>query len=286
MLDTGRDPWDDRSNADDPPIVDLADEEPGRLEGLLRRALGVPDDDAASRVPPPTWRPGPTPDRSAARGARRTRPGSPVRRGRTVASVLVVVVLAVALFVFSRRDGTGASVDGIQALAPAPERTSRPQSLPADGDGGEPTTTSAEIDGSSPPSGLLPEPLTRTCTTSGTAGSAVVLTCPPPAGMRLVRYEVHVTRDALERRYRMMAGEPGTTPERGAPACAKGEPDARSWSRAAAPRTVVGWYSCRISSGRAEMWWTDRDALVLGHAVRTDADLATLFEWWRRAPDA
>lgn len=67
-------------------------------------------------------------------------------------------------------------------------------------------------------------------------------------------------------------------PEAGPSACAHGVPDERSWSRPGAPHRVVGRFTCRISNGRAEMWWTDGDTLA--HAVAPHADLATLFAWW------
>jgi hypothetical protein len=68
-------------------------------------------------------------------------------------------------------------------------------------------------------------------------------------------------------------------PAAGAPACARGRPDERSWSRPSAPTRVVGRYRCTFEHGRAVMWWTD-DGL-LAHATATDADLARLFTWWR-----
>jgi len=72
-------------------------------------------------------------------------------------------------------------------------------------------------------------------------------------------------------------------PRTGAPTCASGRPDERSWARAAAPSRVVGRYTCEIARGHGEMWWSD-DHGILAHAVAPDTDLAALFTWWLRHP--
>jgi hypothetical protein len=69
-------------------------------------------------------------------------------------------------------------------------------------------------------------------------------------------------------------------PTTGAPACAKGAEDERSWSRPTEPRVAVGRYACRVEQGRAAMWWTVDDRGLLAHAIATDADLASLYAWW------
>ncbi|HEY5170162.1 MAG TPA: hypothetical protein VIK54_00385 [Acidimicrobiia bacterium] len=82
--------------------------------------------------------------------------------------------------------------------------------------------------------------------------------------------------------YRRAAGAAVVTPRSGPPACARGVPDERAWSTAAAPDAAVGRYRCRFEDGRAAMWWTRGDRLV--HAVASDGDLAGLFSWWRAHP--
>lgn len=72
-------------------------------------------------------------------------------------------------------------------------------------------------------------------------------------------------------------------PRTGAPVCAAGRPDERSWARAAAPARVIGRYTCEFAQGHAQMWWSD-DHGILAHAVAPDADLAALFTWWLRHP--
>jgi hypothetical protein len=66
----------------------------------------------------------------------------------------------------------------------------------------------------------------------------------------------------------------------GAPACARGQPDERAWSRPETPDAISGRYRCRLEGGRAAIWWTDEHGL-LAHAVASDGDLAALFDWWR-----
>jgi hypothetical protein len=66
----------------------------------------------------------------------------------------------------------------------------------------------------------------------------------------------------------------------GAPACARGQPDERAWSRPETPEVISGRYRCRRESGYAAIWWTDEHG-VLAHAVAADGDLAALFAWWR-----
>jgi hypothetical protein len=102
------------------------------------------------------------------------------------------------------------------------------------------------------------------------------LLCPIPNGT--VTY-MQVTD--LASRYRAVAGADDGVAERGVAACARGQQDERAWSRPAAPVEIAGRYRCRITSTRAEMWWTVDDAHVLAHATRADGDLAALFSWWR-----
>jgi hypothetical protein len=66
----------------------------------------------------------------------------------------------------------------------------------------------------------------------------------------------------------------------GAPACARGQPDERAWSRPESPQVVSGRYRCRMESGHAAMWWIDEHGL-LAHAVARNANLSALFAWWR-----
>jgi hypothetical protein len=84
--------------------------------------------------------------------------------------------------------------------------------------------------------------------------------------------------------YRRATGGPDEHAASGAPACERGEPDERAWSRPDAPGVVAGRYTCRFTDGgAAEMWWTDEGRGELAHATRRDGDLAALFAWWRAA---
>jgi len=66
---------------------------------------------------------------------------------------------------------------------------------------------------------------------------------------------------------------------RGAPACARGLADERSWSRPPEPEVAVGRYRCRIESGKAAIWWFDEHGLV-AHVLAPNGNLTSLFAWW------
>jgi hypothetical protein len=69
----------------------------------------------------------------------------------------------------------------------------------------------------------------------------------------------------------------------GSPACARGRPDERAWSRPPTPTAVAGRYRCVVERGHAAMWWTN-DRGEIAHAVAPNEDLAALFGWWRAFP--
>jgi hypothetical protein len=108
------------------------------------------------------------------------------------------------------------------------------------------------------------------------AGTEPQLLCPMPGGV--VEYLQVADPGAA---YRRVAGRDDEIAARGEAACASGHPEARAWARPEAPDTVAGRYLCRVFEDRAELWWTVDDAKLLGHASRRDADLASLFDWWR-----
>jgi hypothetical protein len=81
--------------------------------------------------------------------------------------------------------------------------------------------------------------------------------------------------------YEAAAGAVVDGARRGAPACASGVVEERSWSRPSAPTIPAGRYRCRIDEGRAVLWWTESSTGLLASAVAADDDLAALFEWWR-----
>jgi hypothetical protein len=103
---------------------------------------------------------------------------------------------------------------------------------------------------------------------------------------------VHCSFDGVEIDYRLIDPVPvepvyldaiGSTTRRtesGRPGCAHGAEDERSWSWPSQPSRAAGRFACRREHGRAAMWWTVADRGVLAHAVRADADLASLFAWW------
>ena len=110
-----------------------------------------------------------------------------------------------------------------------------------------------------------------------------------PLGGNLARVEMRVFGSPIrmQERYAALAVEdlpPGRT---GEPRCASGHREERGWARPERPGSAAGRYACRIEDGFASMWWTADSSGVLVHAVRTDANLAALFDWWRsEAPRA
>jgi hypothetical protein len=84
--------------------------------------------------------------------------------------------------------------------------------------------------------------------------------------------------DALTR-YRKDSGA-AIAARTGAPACARGQPDERAWSRPESPQVISGRYRCRLESGHAAIWWIDEHGL-LAHATASNGDLKALFAWWR-----
>jgi hypothetical protein len=103
------------------------------------------------------------------------------------------------------------------------------------------------------------------------------LSCPLPSGAGTVTYTQVGDAPA---RYRITVGDAHAI-RHGDAACARGAADERAWSQPSAPAAIAGRYACRAAGGRAEMWWTVDDIGLVGHATRTDGDLAALFTWWR-----
>jgi len=110
------------------------------------------------------------------------------------------------------------------------------------------------------------------------------VSCTPP-GESLGRVEMRVFGSAarMNERYRHLGAHDLPAPRSGAPRCAAGRREERGWALPESPGTVAGRYACRIEDGLAAMWWTTASSGVLLYAVRTDADLAALFDWWRSA---
>jgi hypothetical protein len=106
-------------------------------------------------------------------------------------------------------------------------------------------------------------------------GAEPQLTCPLPAGT-----VTYTQVDDAAARYRVVVGDAHPI-RHGDAACARGAADERAWSQPSAPTVIVGRYACLAAGGRAEMWWTVDDIGLVGHATRTDGDLAALFTWWR-----
>jgi hypothetical protein len=153
---------------------------------------------------------------------------------------------------------------------------------------------------SSHSSGALAEPpvapvttATAPAPTAATPTTGAVPSTPGCAGLAPRRPEVRCVVDAVDLDVRLVPPNDATAayeratgvhpvPGTGSPACARGVPDERTWSLAAAPVAAVGRYLCRIEHGRAAMWWVQGDRLA--HAVAHDDDLAGLFSWWRAHP--
>jgi hypothetical protein len=177
-------------------------------------------------------------------------PRVPAGRARPVAAAALLVALTTAWLVVGHRS------NGAQAGAPTTSESSAPgTSIPA-----PPTTV----------------PIRPGCRDLAPERSAV--RCVIDAVDVDVRlYSTAIVADA----YRRAAGAI-VAPRSGPPACARGVPDERAWSVAAAPVSAVGRYRCRFEHGRAAMWWTHGDRLV--HAVARNGDLGELFSWWRVHP--
>jgi len=103
------------------------------------------------------------------------------------------------------------------------------------------------------------------------------LSCPLPSGAGAVTY---TQVDDAAARYRVVVGDVHAI-RHGDAACARGDADERAWSRPSTPTLIAGRYACRAAGSRAELWWTVDDIGLVGHATRTDGDLAALFTWWR-----
>jgi hypothetical protein len=187
------------------------------------------------------------PPRPAPPPARRAVPKRPVLLAGLLGVLLVGCVLAV-------RSSGGGEVSPARPAAAGPAAANEPASGPA-GFGVEVGDTTG-------------------CQTL--AGSEPQLLCPMEGGV--VEY-LQVTDPAAA--YRRVAGPEVAIAARGEAACASGRPEARAWARPEAPEVVAGRYVCRVFEDRAELWWTVDDANLLGHASRNDADLASLFGWWR-----
>lgn len=249
-----------QADAGEPPTGD-------ELDALLARALGVAP--GATRRGP-TYDPPPTPV-PARRGS--DRPGSErAARARLLGGVALLGLLGAGYLLL----GTLGS-DGPGAAAP----TEAPRS----------SGPASSVPGRAPGDGLaerLPGSLAARCRPAPgldpVAHDAAV--CTP--GGRVVRLELRAftSVDALRARYRAVAG--GEHGARGAPRCARGEPEERAWAAPVAPRRPQGRYVCRLEGGEgaAALWWTSEGTLVMGHAVAPDDDLAALFAWWRAAPES
>ena len=210
---------------------------------------------------PPSVRPRPV--------GSRTRRSRPSVRAAALAVLLVVLGAGCVVALFQFGEGRNHSVGSVSAR-----------------DTGEPgARTSAPVEPPAPST----RPVVRSFTAeigdrSGCqtlAGTVPQLLCPIPQGT-----VTYIEADDVEVRYRRIAGPDAGTGKRGrgtrgAPACAAGTDDERSWADPASPTTSAGRYLCRVVDGRAEMWWSADAAGVIGHASRVDDDLAALFSWWR-----
>jgi hypothetical protein len=115
------------------------------------------------------------------------------------------------------------------------------------------------------------------------AGACADLVEPVPAvqcDIDGVHLEARLVAIADARRTYLSSSGARIAPRQGPPACARGRPDERAWSRPETPGAVAGRYRCRIEDGAAAIWWTDEHGVV-AHAVAGDHDLAGLFAWWR-----
>lgn len=109
---------------------------------------------------------------------------------------------------------------------------------------------------------------------------ASVSCAPVPDGLSVV--ELHAFEDVsrMRARYATVAAARAPSGRSGAPRCASGRREERGWAAPEAPRRKAGRYACRIDDGAATLWWTTDRARVMVRAVRPDADLEALFDWW------
>jgi hypothetical protein len=114
-----------------------------------------------------------------------------------------------------------------------------------------------------------------------TAVCADVIAAVPSVSCTLGRVQLDAELDDTAAASQLYVSRSGArvAPRHGPPACARGAPDERAWSRADAPAVAVGRYECRIESGRAAIWWFDEHGIV-AHAVAPDGNLISLFSWW------
>lgn len=224
--------------------------------------------DPAPEVPDPAfWNGRPARSRARPRRRRRIRSGR-VGRARTLAAIVLVAGLAAAWITTSQR--SSANEPTAVAASDAPD---------------ESVVTGAPITGSSAEIRRMRSLLPEAARCAETPSSVTEATC--SIALVAVHYELVGPADALRAAYlggvlpELSGGSATLAAGSGAPACARGAEDERAWSRPAEPKRAVGRYACRIEQGRAAMWWTVDDRGLLAHATAPDADLISLFAWWR-----
>lgn len=248
------------------------------VQARLERALGIPPGSGcvavAGRVAGDETESG---EKGESRGATAVspRPGlltpDPAPgRWRIPAGLLLVAVLGAAYVVVTRVD-----------RAPAAGTSQR---LPATSVGTVGTTDARPSDPIGALLAHLPDPWRTSCRAApGLDAVAVGAVACTPRGASLASVEIRVFRDAAQMhdRYADLATHDLPSGGSGGPHCASGANEERGWALPATPGAGAGRYACRVEAGVASMWWTADSSNVLVHAVRTDADLAALFNWWR-----
>jgi hypothetical protein len=192
------------------------------------------------------------------------RRGTPERR-RLALGVGLVAALAIAWIGFAARS--------TPADSPADASVARTT--------GAPTTSTVPARAATIPS-WVPPAIASTCRARTAAAPAtVVVDCAPGRGVDHLRYRSFTTAAALEAAGH---GHHAPTAAAGASRCARGEPDERAWSTAAAPARAAGRYRCTRSRAGARIVWTDEATHVLAFATRDDGDLGALYAWWTTVP--
>ena len=110
---------------------------------------------------------------------------------------------------------------------------------------------------------------------------SIVVDCTPGRGVARLRYRGFSSVAALRAAYAAASPRGGGD---GPSACAQGGTEERSWSVAETPSVADGRYRCSLVAGRARLVWSSERSRVLAIASRADGDLRSLYQWWTTVP--
>ncbi len=247
-----------------------ADERPDPLGG----GGGAPLRPGAAAVPRPVARPGLAEPRRARLEAsvRRRWAGVSKTRLRLGLGVSLVLVLAIGLTVTRGGPASPEPVPTPPRNAAGSSITSRSGADPASST----TTSAAPARAVVAVPSWIPSAFAATCG-AWRADRVVHVECTPGRGIVTLHYRALPNVTAMRAAYGALAPRGGAD---GAPACAQGRAEERSWSWPARPATVEGRYRCTIGAGHARLVWSSDRLAVVAEAERGDTDLRSLYAWW------